>query len=221
MRACATLVAALMCGVCAAEESAALPSPVSARVQDTRYWAGKGYWDRRHAAKLAEIAAGPKEYDFVFLGDSITHNWEGWSDPIDVSKVTKAYERGELHFPNGPGRTVYEEMKREFRLLNLGVGGDSTEHVLWRLDNGEMDGYVTRGVMLMIGTNNSGKPESVAAGVKAILAKIAEKQPQAKVLLLPIFPSGAKPGKRIALWGHRHQSTTSSVLRNLHLHRRN
>ena len=194
MRVYATLAAALMCGMCAADESAALPSPVSAKVQDTRYWAGKGYWDRRHAAKLAEIAAGPKEYDFVFLGDSITHNWEGWSDPIDVSKVTKAYERGELHFPNGPGRAVYEEMKKEFRLLNLGVGGDSTQHVLWRLDNGEMDGYRTRGVMLMIGTNNSGKPEEVASGVKAILAKIAEKQPQAKVLLLPIFPSGAKAG---------------------------
>ena len=158
------------------------------------YWAGEAFWNRRHEAKLAEIAAGPKEYDFVFIGDSITHNWEGWSDPIDIKKVTAAYESGLLKFPNGPGRRVYEEMKSEFRLLNLGMGGDCTQQVLWRLENGELDGYRTRGVMLMIGTNNGGRPEEVAAGVKAILDKIAEKQPAARTILLPIFPHMKDPG---------------------------
>ena len=154
------------------------------------YWAGPDYWDRRHAAKLAEIAAGPKEYDFVFIGDSITHNWEGWSDPIDCAVVEKAYKNGQLKFPNGPGRKVWEEMKGEFRLLNLGCGGDTTQNVLWRLDHGELDGYRTKGVALMIGTNNRESAKAVAEGIKAVVRKILEKQPQAKVILMPIFPCG-------------------------------
>lgn len=171
----------------------AVPAPVPLSEQSP-YWAGPGYWDRRHAAKMAEIAAGPKEYDCVLLGDSITHNWEGWNDPIDIAVVTAAYASGELKFPNGPGRAVWEELRREFRLLNLGIGGDKTQNVLWRLDHGEMDGYRTRFVSLMIGTNNADDtPEDRAEGIRAVLAKIAEKQPDATILLSPIFPSGATP----------------------------
>ncbi len=161
--------------------------------EQSPYWAGPGYWDRRHAVKLAEIAAGPKDYDCVFLGDSITHNWEGWSDPADISVVTAAYASGELKFPNGPGRAVWEELKAQgLRLLNIGIGGDKTQHVLWRLDHGEMDGYRTRFVSLMIGTNNvDDTPEDRAEGIRAVLDKIAEKQPEATILLSPIFPCGA------------------------------
>lgn len=64
----------------------AVPAPVPLSEQSP-YWAAPGYWDRRHAAKLAEIAAGPKEYDCVFVGDSIAHNWEGWSDPADAAMM--------------------------------------------------------------------------------------------------------------------------------------
>ena len=157
------------------------------------WWAGPGYWDRRHAAKLKEIAAGPKEYDFVFLGDSITHGWEGWSDKADLEAVDKAYGQGMLKFRNGPGRKVWDEMKKEFRLLNLGCGGDKTQNVLWRLDHGEMDGYKTRGVALMIGTNNGESAEEIAEGIKAVVRKILEKQPGAKVVLMPIFPAEHSP----------------------------
>lgn len=177
------------------------PADVASRIPHVNpWWAGPGFWDRRHEAKLKEIAEGPKEYDFVFLGDSITHNWEGWSDPIDIDVVDRAYRNGVLKFPNGPGRKVYEEMKRDYRLLNLGVGGDSTQHVLWRLGHGEMDGYRTKGVMLMIGANNtSGTPEDVARGVRAVLSKIEEKQPRAKILLLPVFPAGERADSPIRL----------------------
>jgi len=157
------------------------------------WWAGTGYWTRRHEAKLKEIAEGPKEYDFVFVGDSITHNWEGWSDPIDIAAVEKVYAEGRLKFPNGPGRRVWNEMKREFRLLNLGCGGDTTANVLWRLDHGEMDGYTTKGVALMIGTNNGEEAREVAEGIAAVVRKIQEKQPQAVVVLMPIFPCRELP----------------------------
>ena len=166
--------------------------PVSVERQHT-WWAGPGYWDRRHAAKLKEISSGPKEYDFVFIGDSITHGWEGWSEKADLEAVDKAYGQGMLKFRNGPGRKVWDEMKKEFRLLNLGCAGDTTQNVLWRIDHGELDGYRTRGVALMIGTNNSEPAEEIAEGIKAVVRKILEKQPEAKVVLMPIFPAEHSP----------------------------
>lgn len=162
-------------------------------LDESPWWAGAGYWTRRHAAKLAEIAAGPDTYDVVFIGDSITHNWEGWSDPIDVAAVGKVYAEGRLKFPNGPGRAVWDEMKKRWRLLNLGCGGDSTQHVLWRLAHGELDGYRARVVVLMVGTNNGWPAADAARGIRAILDLIAQKQPQAKIILLPLFPKGPTP----------------------------
>ena len=190
-----------------AASRAASPEPLPHAESDP-YWAGEGFWRRRHAMKLSEIASGPKEYDFVFIGDSITHNWEGWSDPIDVRKVTKAYEAGLLKFPNGPGRRVWDDMKKRFRLLNLGVGGDTTQNVLWRLQNGELDGYSTRGVVLMIGTNNEDPPEEIAAGVRAILDEIARRQPLARTILLPIFPCMEKPDDP---WRKRNERTNKII----------
>jgi lysophospholipase L1-like esterase len=82
----------------------------------------------------------------------------------------------------------------------LGYGGDRTEHVLWRLENGELDGYQPKLLILMIGTNNTGHrpavqetPQDTADGIKAILELIARKSPSTKVLLLGIFPRGAGP----------------------------
>ena len=86
-------------------------------------------------------------------------------------------------------------------MLNIGYSGDRTEHLLWRAKYGELDGYRAKCIMLLIGTNNFGHnkhatPEGAAAGIKAVLDVVREKQPQAKVLLLPIFPRG-EPGEPI------------------------
>lgn len=175
----------LIASILLAVADVAMPVPAE---NQSPYWAGEGYWNRRHAAKIAEIAAGPKDYDFVFVGDSITHNWEGWSDPIDCAVVEKAYKTGQLKFPNGPGRKVWEEMKKEFRLLNLGCGGDTTANVLWRLEHGELDGYRARGFGLMIGTNNGEDDEEVAKGIAAIVRTIRDRHPESTVVLMPIFP---------------------------------
>ena len=134
-----------------------------------------GWWEKRHEEKLAQIAASGGEIDLVFVGDSITHNWEGAHGPAS------AY-----------GGKPLAELKKKYTVLNLGFGGDSTRNVLWRLQNGELDGYKAKCFMLMIGTNNGGcSAEDTAAGVKSILDLIARKQPQAVTILLPIFPSGA------------------------------
>src|SRR5262249_31376212 len=76
----------------------------------------------------------------------------------------------------------------------FGIGGDRTQHVLWRLQNGELDGIKPKVVMLMIGTNNMGSNsvEEIADGIKAIVQEIKKQTPETKVLLLGIFPRSPK-----------------------------
>ena len=115
---------------------------------------------RRHAM---ENKGGT--FDVVFLGDSITHGWEG------------------------NGREVYKKLNADYKILNLGNSGDRTENLVWRFQNGELEGYKTKLFMLMIGTNNGNdKAEDVALGIKRIIEVCQEKHPEAKMLLLPIFP---------------------------------
>ncbi|WP_439390070.1 GDSL-type esterase/lipase family protein [Ideonella sp. YS5] len=132
------------------------------------------WWLPLHRQKLQEkdrlIAAGTPP-DVVFIGDSITQGWEQ------------------------AGRTVWERHFAPRHALALGFGGDRTENVLWRLQQGEVDGLAPKLVVLMIGTNNSGvrSPESTAAGVRHILDELRQRLPSAQVLLLAVFPRGEKP----------------------------
>lgn len=126
------------------------------------------WWLDRLLRNRNEIAASGGEIDLVFFGDSITHGWEG------------------------EGKESLDELRKTYSVLNIGYSGDRTEHLLWRGRNGELDGYKAKGVMLMVGTNNGrDRAEDVARGIRAILDLVAEKQPQATTLLLPIFPRGA------------------------------
>lgn len=129
------------------------------------------WWADRMLKKRNQIVASKGEFDLVFFGDSITHNWEG------------------------PGKNWLKKLSETYSILDIGYGGDRTQHLVWRGLNGELDGYKAKCIMLMIGTNNSraDKPENVAKGIRRILDVIAEKQPQAKTILLPIFPRGDSP----------------------------
>lgn len=124
------------------------------------------WWAERHAAMNARVKQG--NVDVIFIGDSITQGWEG------------------------PGKEVWREFYGNRNAVNLGIGGDRTQHVLWRLDHGNLDGISPKLAVLMIGTNNSGDntPEEIADGVKAIVQKLRAKLPQTKVLVLGIFPRG-------------------------------
>lgn len=107
----------------------------------------------------------------VFLGDSITQGWEN------------------------EGKDVWKTYFEKYDAANFGIGGDRTEHILWRLDNGNFDGLSPKLVVLMIGTNNTGArqdpPEQTAAGIEAIIQRLRTKCPNSKVLLLAIFPRDA------------------------------
>ncbi len=101
----------------------------------------------------------------LFLGDSIT---QGWS---------------------GKGKDVWDKTYTAYDAANFGIGGDRTQHVLWRIDNGELDGINPKVVVLMIGTNNISYPaEEIAKADIKIISEIHQKLPQTKVLVLGIFP---------------------------------
>lgn len=128
----------------------------------------------RLAFKRAEIRANPsKRFDAVFVGDSITHNWETL------------------------GSNVLHGVLGKYRILNIGNGNDRTSHALWDVRNGLLDGYETPLVVLHIGTNNANRPgsepEATACGIAEIVRAIRAKQPQAQILLMPILPRG-EPG---------------------------
>ncbi|MFN3191935.1 MAG: platelet-activating factor acetylhydrolase IB subunit [Aureliella sp.] len=139
-------------------------------VQDAK-WA-QSWWMKRHEEKLAAKGDG-KDVELLWIGDSITHGWE-----------------------NG-GKAVWDKFYAKRNAFNLGFSGDRTEHVLWRLENGAVQGMSPKVTVMMIGTNNTGhrkeKAEYTTAGIKAILDQLHERMPETKVLLLAVFPRGEQP----------------------------
>ena len=95
------------------------------------------------------------------------------------------------------GKQAWDEHFGKLNAVNMGFGGDRTQHVLWRLDNGNIDGIKPKAAVLMIGTNNSNgndnTAEEIGEGISAIVKKLREKLPETKILVLAIFPRGAKP----------------------------
>lgn len=120
-----------------------------------------------------QICASGGEIDIVFLGDSLTHYWDVGEGPDSSTEIV--------------------ELRKTYSILNCAYGGDKTQNLLWVARNGLLDGYKTKLVQLLIGTNNSGagnEPKDTFAGIKKIVALIREKQPQAKILLLNLLPRG-------------------------------
>jgi len=140
----------------------ATTTPTFQAAKWTRDW-----WMPRHEQKLAELEK-QGEVDLLMVGDSITHGWE----------------RG--------GRATWDRYYAKRKAFNLGFSGDRTEHVLWRLANGAVDGISPKLAVVMIGTNNTGQrqdpAEDTAAGVKAIIDDLGKRLPRTRVLLLAIFP---------------------------------
>lgn len=122
------------------------------------------WWMPRHEQVLERIRQG--NVDLIMLGDSITHGWER------------------------NGKDVWDQYFAPLNAVNMGFGGDRTQHVLWRLQNGEVDGISPKLAVLMIGTNNSNSDtaEEVADGIRAVCAEIRGRLPRTKILVLAIFP---------------------------------
>ena len=131
--------------------------------------------------------------DVVLVGDSIMHYWE-WRHLAKWSALTN-------------GRTV----------LNLGYAGDRTQHVLWRIEHGELDGYKAKNVVLMIGTNNNSSddtdPVNVAKAIELIIVRIREKQPGAQIILHPIFPRGVSADSKRHAAARARNDRTNALLK--------
>jgi lysophospholipase L1-like esterase len=145
----------------------ALSLPAWATGQDKENPAAKKL-DRdipRHKTFLKRIEQNKGAGDVIFLGDSITEGWEN----------QKAWQE---HFAS-------------FKPVNLGIGGDQTGHVLWRITEGhELDNLKPKAAVIMIGTNNGHSPEQIAGAIKGIIEELKKQKPGIKILLLGVFPRG-------------------------------
>ena len=122
----------------------------------------------RHEEFLKVTKAGG--IDLLFVGDSITDGWRSG------------------------GKAIWDKTFGPLKPANFGISGDRTEHVIWRMRNGELEGLAPKLVVIMIGTNNGGdSAPDVALGIKTIISDIHERCPRSKFLLLGIFPRSEKP----------------------------
>lgn len=140
-------------------------------------------WKVRHDL-LNKRAKDNPDAELLFIGDSITQGWEGG------------------------GKEVWQKYYGNRKAINLGIGGDKTQHVLWRLQNGNIEGLKgPKAAVVMIGTNNSGAedstPEQIVEGIQAIVKELRTRLPGMKILLLGIFPRAenmtAQRGKLAAI----------------------
>lgn len=125
----------------------------------------------RHKQFLKVVEKG--EGDVIFLGDSITQGWEGQ-------------------------KKTWDEAFGAFKPVNLGISGDQTGHVLWRITEGkELDPLKPKLAVIMIGTNNTGghSAEQIAGGVKAIVETLRKAKPDMNILVLGVFPRAGGIGK--------------------------
>jgi lysophospholipase L1-like esterase len=128
------------------------------------------WWQDRHKTLNQRVAEQGEKAQVIFIGDSITQGWES------------------------EGKEVWGRYYAHRNAVNLGIGGDRTEQVLWRLDNGNLVGLKPKAAVVMIGTNNSNgednTPGQIVDGVTAIVQKLRQKLPETKILLVAIFPRG-------------------------------
>jgi lysophospholipase L1-like esterase len=149
---------------------------------------GSDWWLERLFERRSQITSSKGHFDIVMVGDSITHHWE-----------------------RGPSRNAKAnlKLKEKYSVLNLGYGGDRTGHVLWRLQNGELEGYKAKLFQIMIGTNNREKhPKDVADATKKIIELIRSKHPESKIVLLPIFPRGKTPNDKLRVFNTKVNALT-------------
>jgi lysophospholipase L1-like esterase len=166
LRAVPPLFAALLLGPRARAATILAATPIS-RVD-------LSWWRSRHEAKLKEIAAVQPE--LIFLGDSITENWEK-AGPPDWQDFQPGWQR------------FYGDRKA----VNLGFKGDTTASLLWRIRNGEVAGIKPKVAVVLIGANNLGRvhwtADETVDGIAAIVQELRKRLPETKILLLGVLPS--------------------------------
>jgi beta-glucosidase len=152
-------------------------------VVQTAEWAVE-WWMPRHDSINKRLKEG--NVDLLFIGNSITHGWENI------------------------GKEYWDKYYEPRNAVNMGFGGDRTEHVLWRLEHSDFTNISPRLAVLMIGTNNSNgddnTAEEIADGIIKICKVLRTELPSTKILLLAIFPRDSIPTAQ------RQKNSTASKL---------
>jgi lysophospholipase L1-like esterase len=168
LRLCVAVVLLLLCGA----DKAPHPHTVLAATPLSR--TDLPWWRARHETKLEELHR--EKIDLVFLGDSITQDWEKNGPP--------AWE---------DFAPIWQRFYGDRNAINLGFTGDTTAHLLWRIENGEVAGIAPKVAVILIGANNLGRvhwsAEDTVAGIDAIIAQLRIRLPHTRLVLLGILPS--------------------------------
>ena len=145
----------------------------------------RAIWITRHENKLAEVKQRASQVQLLFVGDSITQNYEQTDTDPSLN----------IH-------PVWEELFAPHAAMNLGFSADKTYNVLWRLQHGEADGLAPKDIVLLIGTNNffpstmephGETAEQASAGILAVVDELHTRMPAARVLVLSMLPAGFGP----------------------------
>ena len=142
--------------------------PLPANTNAATFSVPRNDWMQKFERNCKRGQSGP--VDLLFQGDSIT---EGWG---------------------GTGQAVWKERYAKLNPASFGISGDRTENVIWRIRNGELNGISPKLVVIMIGTNNSGRDNAaqIAEGVAVIVHETLARCPNSQILLLGVFPRGEK-----------------------------
>jgi len=160
-------------------------------------WGGTSWLDT-HEKLVDYVKANPGPCDVLLVGDSITQQW---GSPLDKGVLNESWKK---HFAN-------------YKTINIGIGGDKAQNVLWRLDHGGVDGLQPKVVIVMIGNNNmffapETGVEAAAKGAQMCVANVREKFPNAEVIAAKILPCHA-PGNDF----YENINKTNAVLHTLKL----
>jgi lysophospholipase L1-like esterase len=161
-----TIFMAFTVWAAAAQSLTGTPGPLTPATKTTKFL--EGSWMERHEKFVQRAKQG--DVALLWLGDSITDNWK--------------------HF-----RGTFGKYYANYKTANFGISGDQTQNLLWRLQNGELEGIQPKITVLLVGTNNVqwDPADQVAAGIAKIVETIRAKCPTTKILLMAIFPRGDLP----------------------------
>jgi len=159
---------------------AALPAPSAEFRGHAAGWGGGTWWDQFDAiARLGRENAD--RIRLVFLGDSISQSWTGTKNRLADAK----------------GERLFDRCFGRYGAASFGISGDRTEHLLYRIREGNFDAIEPEVIVVMIGVNNINAAghsgEDVAAGIRAVVKALRVKEPQADIVLLCCFPTGFEP----------------------------
>ena len=171
------VLAAALAALACLEPASAAETPNCARFsrEELPTPVPSGYPSALERLKWINQAVKSTRHSILFFGDSLTEGWDA---------------------------TVWERTLASRGALNAGVSGDRTDHLLWRLQHGNLAGPQPRAVVLLIGTNDLAygrSPELTADGIRANLEVLRERLPAARILLLGLLPREGSPNAPLRL----------------------